>query len=45
LGEPAGPRRHRHQETYDLTGTNYYNPNWGYVNGEKRARESRDHKY
>ncbi|MBW6490739.1 MAG: carboxypeptidase regulatory-like domain-containing protein [Lentimicrobium sp.] len=28
------------QEAYDLTGNNYYNPNWGYQNGEKRnARE------
>ena len=24
------------QEAYDLTGTNYYNPNWGYQNGERR---------
>jgi hypothetical protein len=24
------------QEMYDLAGTNYYNPNWGYQNGEKR---------
>jgi hypothetical protein len=24
------------QEVYQLTGTNYYNPNWGYQNGEKR---------
>jgi hypothetical protein len=24
------------QEAYDLAGTNYYNPNWGYQNGEKR---------
>ncbi len=24
------------QEAYDLTGTNYYNPYWGYQNGEKR---------
>ncbi|MEM1322714.1 MAG: TonB-dependent receptor plug domain-containing protein [Bacteroidota bacterium] len=24
------------QELYDLTGDNYYNPNWGYQNGEKR---------
>ncbi len=32
-------------EAYDLTGTHYYNPNWGYQAGEKRnARESRDHK-
>jgi hypothetical protein len=28
------------REVYDLTGTNYYNPNWGYQNGEVRnARE------
>ncbi len=28
------------QEAYDLTGSNYYNPNWGYQNGQKRnARE------
>jgi hypothetical protein len=24
------------QEVYDLAGTNYYNPYWGYQNGEKR---------
>jgi hypothetical protein len=24
------------QEAYDLTGSNYYNPNWGLQNGEKR---------
>jgi hypothetical protein len=24
------------QEMYDLAGTNYYNPNWGYQNGKKR---------
>ncbi len=24
------------QEVYDITGDNYYNPNWGYQNGEKR---------
>lgn len=24
------------QEAYDLAGTNYYNPLWGYQNGEKR---------
>lgn len=24
------------QETYDLTDNNYYNPNWGYQDGEKR---------
>ena len=28
------------QEMYDLAGTNFYNPNWGYQNGEVRsARE------
>ncbi|HRH69220.1 MAG TPA: TonB-dependent receptor [Flavobacteriales bacterium] len=33
------------QEAYDLTGTNYYNPNWGYQNGVKRnARMTFDHK-
>ncbi len=24
------------QEMYDIAGTNFYNPNWGYQNGEKR---------
>ncbi len=24
------------QEIYELAGTNFYNPNWGYQNGEKR---------
>ncbi len=24
------------QEAYDLAGTNFYNPNWGFQNGEKR---------
>ena len=33
------------QEAYDLAGTNYYNPNWGYQDGVKRnARMSFDHK-
>lgn len=33
------------QEAYDLSGSNYYNPNWGYQNGEKRnARMAFDHK-
>ncbi len=32
------------QEMYDLVGSNYYNPNWGYQNGEKRnSREYRRH--
>lgn len=33
------------QEAYDLAGTNYYNPNWGYQNGEKRnSRVRNNHK-
>ncbi|MBK9418058.1 MAG: TonB-dependent receptor plug domain-containing protein [Flavobacteriales bacterium] len=33
------------QEAFDLVGSNYYNPNWGYQDGEKRnARMSFDHK-
>lgn len=32
------------QEAYDLAGTNYYNPNWGYQNGKVRnAREEYRH--
>ncbi len=32
------------QEIYDLTDNNYYNPNWGYLNGKKRnIRERRRH--
>ena len=29
------------QEMYDLAGSNYYNPNWGYQNGE--VRNSREY--
>jgi hypothetical protein len=33
------------QEAFDLAGTNYYNPDWGYQNGQKRnARVSNFHK-
>ena len=33
------------QEAYDLAGTPFYNPNWGYQAGQKRnAKMSRDHK-
>ena len=33
------------QEAYDLAGTNFYNPNWGYQDGEIRnSRMSFDHK-
>ena len=32
------------QEAYDLTGSNYYNPYWGFQNGEKRnARVAKYH--
>ncbi|XZF13750.1 TonB-dependent receptor [Chitinophagaceae bacterium MMS25-I14] len=31
------------QEAYNLAGTNFYNPNWGYQNGEKRnAKVAKD---
>ncbi len=30
------------QEAYDLTGSNYYNPNWGYQNGEVRNAKVRN---
>ena len=37
------------QEAYDLTGTNYYNPNWGYqtidANGTQIVRNSRVSRY
>jgi hypothetical protein len=36
------------QEAYDLTGTNYYNPNWGYQtlpNGKQVKRNSRISRY
>ncbi|HNY02702.1 MAG TPA: TonB-dependent receptor [Bacteroidales bacterium] len=29
------------QEAYDLAGTNYYNPNWGYQDGKKRNAKVR----
>ena len=32
------------QEAYNITGSNFYNPNWGYQNGEKRnARVTKSH--
>jgi hypothetical protein len=30
------------QEAYDLTGSNYYNPSWGYQNGEVRNSRVRE---
>ena len=31
------------QEVYDITGDNFYNPNWGYQNGEKRNARVADY--
>ncbi|MGB0886878.1 MAG: TonB-dependent receptor [Vicingaceae bacterium] len=40
-----GKRSISTQETYDLTGNNYYNSYWGYQNGEKRnSRIRTNHK-
>jgi hypothetical protein len=40
-----GKRSISTQETYDLTGNNYYNSYWGYQNGEKRnSRIRSNHK-
>ncbi len=38
LGAPSiqGRAGDTYQEMYDLAGSNYYNPNWGYQNGDKR---------
>jgi hypothetical protein len=38
FGAPTkrGQQSASYQEAYDLVGSNYYNPNWGYQNGEKR---------
>ncbi len=46
MGAPnkKGKSSYTVQEMYDLKGTNYYNPNWGYQNGKKRnARVSNRH--
>lgn len=47
LGAPVvqGRQSIATQEAYDLVGDHYYNPSWGYQDGEKRnARVSNDHK-
>ncbi|MDF1673240.1 MAG: TonB-dependent receptor [Vicingaceae bacterium] len=47
FGAPTvqGKRSISTQETYDLTGNNYYNSYWGYQNGEKRnSRVRNNHK-
>ena len=38
FGSPVerGQQSASYQETYDLTGDNLYNPNWGWLNGDKR---------
>ncbi len=38
LGSPSirGRASDSFEEMYDLAGTHYYNPNWGYQNGDKR---------
>lgn len=46
LGSPTVQARNgiALQEAYELTGNNYYNPYWGYQNGEKRnARVRNNH--
>ena len=38
FGSPVerGQQSASYQEAYDLTGNNQYNPNWGWLNGDKR---------
>jgi hypothetical protein len=38
LGSPSqrGQQAPSYQEVYDILDNNHYNPNWGYLNGEKR---------
>jgi hypothetical protein len=44
FGSPAkrGMQAAATQEVYDLVGSNYYNPNWGYQNGEVRNAKVRN---
>lgn len=44
LGAPTerGVQQASVQEAYDLVGNNYYNPNWGWLNGKKRNARVRD---
>lgn len=39
-----GVRSAATQEVYDLARTNYYNPNWGYQNGEMRNSKERTYR-
>lgn len=45
LGAPTerGTQQAATQETYDLVGNNYYNPNWGWQNGERRNTRVRNY--
>ena len=40
LGAPTerGAQQASTQEVYDLVGNNYYNPNWGWLNGKRSTR-------
>ena len=38
-----GVRSAATQEVYDLAGDNYYNPNWGYQNGDVRNSKNREY--
>lgn len=44
LGAPTerGAQQAATQEVYNLVGNNYYNPNWGWQDGEKRNARVRD---
>lgn len=44
MGAPTerGAQQASVQEVYDLVGNNYYNPNWGWQNGEMRNARVRD---
>ncbi len=45
LGAPTerGVQQASTQEVYDLVGNNYYNPNWGWQNGERRNSRVRNY--
>ncbi len=45
LGAPTerGAQQAATQEVYDLVGNNYYNPNWGWQDGERRNARVRDY--
>lgn len=45
MGAPTerGAQQAATQETYDLVGNNYYNPNWGWQSGKRRNSRVRDY--